>query len=1354
MALQDDVFENNIDTRSPKEKQSDIGGALLMAGSFVGLIAARKKLAITRGVSKDILGAGLKNDSRYGKYITSSPRSRKSGPVKSLRETLVDNVKESKESFVTTLTDLARPLPSDQESYAISVQFLNKNLGHPVDVFPEWEKLALKESSFAHKIYHGPRVVPFAPGATLGMVSRKNAPKTVGKYGALLIDNNLHFLLDPRKARRLGSFYDPNATIKGARVGIVNSWGSNMERQRRGLVKSINPRTVEEHVRKVTLGTRSIIDAERKAFVQREYMERFFPGTSFVKGRTMEDFDKIIASETEKRQLEIPEWQTPRFFNKISGEHEPIPTLKQFMGHRVSSYELTKNSSLTFNRKLLEDAAKTRRLISSKASNTLSAKAGFAAFKLGRKIGISEEFASHGAGFPQRAERWLRRGGQWNYKHPVTGEMIDVHPRRYNVAGINLGSGFKGSESPWYITTPRDTVLRNLNVLSSGTLHKVWESASGLGISSRPNFATNLAKGILGAKTGSWSDIFIRNLGKTARVIGVGLGAYYSYQGINALARKATGWGPNDIAASAYVHYREFQQHVLSDLGIVHLAKSTENAFPGSISSPASYALRLLTPAILARSLGRRYGPGGFATGLATGIAFALITWGDLTQTPEELHRIFTGEDEVPVRKGRYWIMGNTPFFGDKISYWRPHWYPLMKSHYQYKGQLWDSEDDYWQHGSIFAPVLSPLTTGKLWDPYYWEHKHYSDRPYPITGELFEPTMPFATIGNATIGKLIKPPVLMHKEYLGTEQRDSSEAERGLPLNIGPSLGYPSLSGTGITGADSPYSARYQLGELAYSQAEQMGLLGYSINTFWNKLSGQQDFMSSQSVLQSSRRATGYEREYWQKELGDPGAGLEEGLTEYFRRLLPHRRSNVEEYNPIKNQMPSWLPGEDYFINFRQGDPYIKIPFGEARLPGAGYESLHALHSGTPGVYDPVDRFLILANVAPYSDEYKQYRKTAIGMTRTDEDWAKIVNRVIDQRNALNNEYKFLDMSTDGVPSILKPASSIYRHALGAIGEAPNPLDVLPMNIAVWGIPAHQNKWLPYKTPESEYRDFRLYGSEYQRWDRPVESFIVPVVDKARRIADPDYVPRNVQRQREIEEYFDALKYIKYSNLAQVARFQGNSELASKLSRISRYTMASGNYNPGVAMASIPRGERSFYKPFSEAEGSRREHILGIVPDYMKPYYMTAWNNADGKKTYNVDYHSAENLTAYFKTHYLPSADWEGWHPDVSLNQVKLRTVKNEAFDIHKFNLWESNERQLSRQPFTPLIENINAPSNDMTMLQNTMVANMEKLGLTNSRVYITRTPASENSHKIKITIDKDTSDDNNNAMNSVLSVG
>jgi hypothetical protein len=314
---------------------------------------------------------------------------------------------------------------------------------------------------------------------------------------------------------------------------------------------------------------------------------------------------------------------------------------------------------------------------------------------------------------------------------------------------------------------------------------------------------------------------------------------------------------------------------------------------------------------------------------------------------------------------------------------------------------------------------------------------------------------------------------------------------------------------------------------------------------------------------------------------------------------------------------------------------------------------------------------------------------------------------------------------------------------------------MLPHKVAVGPVPAHINKWLPYKTPESVYKDFRLYGSEYAMWDQPMAGFVNPFMSKVRSMFDPGYVPDAVKRRREIQEYFDKLKYIKYSNLSQIARDQGNSELAQKLGRMSRNTMAAGSYIPETAIYAMPKEERPFFPDFSGASGERRTRIMNMVPSYMRNYYMTAWNQQDAKNgigpSYDVDYQKSRDMTEYFRHHQLPPPEWLGWHPDVSLDQVKLRVVKNEAFDIHKFNLWESNERQLARQPFTPVIENINAPSNDLTMLQNTMVSNMERFGMSNNRVYVSRTPAAEDSYSLKINMNRDRTEEHNQAMKHSL---
>ena len=122
---------------------------------------------------------------------------------------------------------------------------------------------------------------------------------------------------------------------------------------------------------------------------------------------------------------------------------------------------------------------------------------------------------------------------------------------------------------------------------------------------------------------------------------------------------------------------------------------------------------------------------------------------------------------------------------------------------------------------------------------------------------------------------------------------------------------------------------------------------------------------------------TSASRRYYEKELGAgmaPGPGLDEafGYSEPLRRFIQHE-SFEPQANEIPNTMPSWMPGEDYYTNFRKGDPYIKVDQGFARLPGAGYAALHPELDGVdPEDYPDINKMAILADVAPYSREYNQ----------------------------------------------------------------------------------------------------------------------------------------------------------------------------------------------------------------------------------------------------------------------------------------------------------------------------------------------------------------------------------------------
>ena len=133
-----------------------------------------------------------------------------------------------------------------------------------------------------------------------------------------------------------------------------------------------------------------------------------------------------------------------------------------------------------------------------------------------------------------------------------------------------------------------------------------------------------------------------------------------------------------------------------------------------------------------------------------------------------------------------------------------------------------------------------------------------------------------------------------------------------------------------------------------------------------------------------------YSRGFWDENFG----GLGGNVADIIHRFIPDFK-RLRRVNPLMNDMPDWMPER-----FRYGDPYTAIPKGEMRLPGRGYESLNQLHPDQFGTYGAYDRMKILADIDPFSPEYRMWRQIA-QKTVTDpaliEDMNNIRQRVIQQ---------------------------------------------------------------------------------------------------------------------------------------------------------------------------------------------------------------------------------------------------------------------------------------------------------------------------------------------------------------------
>ena len=159
-------------------------------------------------------------------------------------------------------------------------------------------------------------------------------------------------------------------------------------------------------------------------------------------------------------------------------------------------------------------------------------------------------------------------------------------------------------------------------------------------------------------------------------------------------------------------------------------------------------------------------------------------------------------------------------------------------------------------------------------------------------------------------------------KVLGTEQRIEINDINGPGIPVGNDN--KAIDNAFVYGIGEQYN---WLGEIA-------GLKGFALQQF---VTGHPN--ENARILEDSGYAYSFSNNFWEENLGGLGANL----SEITRRFIPKRNNDVEYINPIRNTMPSWMPGSSYFTDFKHGDPYSKIPNGEERLPGEGYERLHGI---------------------------------------------------------------------------------------------------------------------------------------------------------------------------------------------------------------------------------------------------------------------------------------------------------------------------------------------------------------------------------------------------------------------------
>jgi len=737
-------------------------------------------------------------------------------------------------------------------------------------------------------------------------------------------------------------------------------------------------------------------------------------------------------------------------------------------------------------------------------------------------------------------------------------------------------------------------------------------------------------------------------------------------------------------------------------------------------------------------------------------IPLKLLKVGEITKLPERqygytevdggfaisIHSIFQEHYEgivydFQVEEDESFLSPGFTLHNSNETYFRPHWFPRMLMRAREKG-IWGREEG----------TISPLE--KFWKKeftYELEQRHYQDRPYPVSSSPFEDVPLIGPILANTLGRVIKPPVYMHEEDWRTEGGVIAPSPRygqRIATEIGEQPGPPPVTPFGIKGT---------IGEQVYRMTEMAGLFGFTATSIKEALTGTPDLFDQEMQLESARRIAGYEREYWDLEIG---GGL--GATEAWRRFFPHRRRQIPLYNPIPNMAAEWLPGAgDKSPDFRTGDPWAKVPEGELRLPGVGYEARYPELEGIePSKYPLIHRWKILADVAPYSEKYGKHL-SMVRAARKRRDWTdyeeNLFQQTLEQIKAKKQrkefrEYQYLS-PTGGIKRSSEESSSLLTQ-LNEIKKAgvEEPGLFKKLFGGYWELLSHNAETaLDQMTPVSpgaklvhertaieSYEREQLYGTQSAFWQHPYTHFVRPSAYLTAASLGFKGVPGHIQSRRELEEYFDVLKYVKYSRLANIARLaedtKATKEFESKkdetLFGINPYTR---NYSS--IFRSLPRRERDYFNAFAEAEsGEERARILQMVPENEKALYIARWQLAfadDVRRAEKANLLTEDQLSEaseyveqiyseakvegypsskkemgefietrlsdekygdwYRRTKILPNIplpgmDFVGWHPSVDLEDLKLKVVQSLGEDQHDYNLWPSQAQTLMNKPY------------------------------------------------------------------------
>ena len=407
---------------------------------------------------------------------------------------------------------------------------------------------------------------------------------------------------------------------------------------------------------------------------------------------------------------------------------------------------------------------------------------------------------------------------------------------------------------------------------------------------------------------------------------------------------------------------------------------------------------------------------------------------------------------------------------------------------------------------------------------------------------------------------------------------------------------------------------------------------------------------------------------------------------------------------------------------------------GEYLLPGSkGFETLNPELKGVdPNNYPLVYQYKILQNVARGSSEHIAVKKyLAEHLDELSEKEKDVFFEAYGQDTERDVQKRFTDYKTGSEKSNMGVIGLTQNAIWESFSHLESPLEPLtpfrPMA-----------KFVHQRTAVEDYIKTQLMGSDVGIWTNPYSHFLKPTLN---RLADSgsidQFKPKEAIEKENIDTYFDKLSLVKAIKTNDTYDIERNVTALSYLGindpgSMKRFKSALPEGQSAYVEAFS-----------QEKDKKKRNQILSLVPKDIGRAYQSIWSNIDIydqailkgkdpnkaleeeylkdskklKSAFSIDitrqdretihnqastlandedkkrfeqYQEAKLIrlkaaqkeaTEYVEnqTGSLPSDNWIGWDPRLTIDDIKLKTLTIGREDIHRFGYWQKDLERSER---------------------------------------------------------------------------